>query len=114
MAFENVKCFGCQQFGHVERDCPNRNTASETGDGDKPPWCRECDRRTRIRTVRRDGRDIAVRCRCHPSGHLMAGQFRRCGECKAVIYEWDMNSECGSHLPVSKPREYIPETERTK
>ena len=112
MDLSSVKCFGCQQFGHLERDCPNRNSAAAADSG-KPPWCRQCDQRTRMITIRRDGRDVAVRCHCHPAGHLPV-QFRRCGECKAVVYEWDGNSECGSHLPVSKPREYIPETERMK
>ena len=109
MAYESVRCFSCQQYGHIERECPDRNSATETGDG-KPPWCGECDRRTRMLTMRRDGRDVAIRCRCNPNGHLMAGQFKRCPECKAVIYEWDRNSECGKHVPASQPREYISTT----
>jgi hypothetical protein len=109
MDLASIRCFGCQQFGHLERDCTNRNSAADTGD-DGPPWCGECDRRTRLHMVHRDGRDAVTRCQCHPSG--LPAQFKRCGECKAVIYEWDRNSECGSHEPVSKPKEYIPATER--
>lgn len=114
MAWDGVKCFGCGEYGHIERECPRKNSAAELGDSDKPPHCGKCDRRTRLVTVRRDGRDVVVRCRCHPSGQQMAVQFKRCGECKAVVYEWDMNSPCGSHLPVSEPREYIPEKEKAK
>jgi len=98
-----VKCFGCQQYGHLERDCPSKHFASELGDGDKPPWCSECDRETRLIYFRRDGRDCARRCTtCHPLGHLLPVQFKRCKACKSVIYIWDSRTECGSHLPVGK------------
>lgn len=103
MGLANVKCFGCQQYGHLERDCPEKTYASELGGGDKPPWCGQCDRETRLTLVRLDGCDTARRCvTCHPSGHLLSAQFKRCGKCKAVIYEWDMRSECGRHQPVGK------------
>jgi hypothetical protein len=110
MAFENVKCFGCQQYGHIERECPNKGNDGQAAGDDKPQWCGQCDKRTRL--VYQDG--IPHRCQCNPNSHLLPAQFRRCKTCQSVIYEWDRNSECGSHLPVSKPREYIPETERTK
>lgn len=103
MAFENVKCFGCQQYGHLERDCPEKTYAAEIGDGDKPPWCNECDRNSRLVYFIRDGAIAARRCQvCHPSGHLLAVQFRRCKPCKAVVYIWDNQTECGSHPPVGK------------
>ena len=110
MAFENVKCFGCQQYGHLERDCPDKNYATELGDGDKPPWCQQCDRETRLVYFMtpsgipdRPGYVTARRCTaCHPSGHLLAAQFKRCKQCRSVIYEWDSRSECGSHQPVGE------------
>lgn len=110
MSLANVKCFGCQNYGHLERDCPDKSFAAELGDGDKPPWCGMCDRVTRLVAIVRDGRELARRCEtCHPSSHLLAAQFKRCGTCRAVIYEWDLRSECGTHQPVSKP---IPVRER--
>jgi hypothetical protein len=107
MDLASIRCFGCQQFGHLERDCPKKNHAADPDDDNETPWCGECDRRTRLHMVRRDDRDAVTRCQCHPAGRLPA-QFKRCGECKAVIYEWDRNSECGSHEPVSKPKEIHP------
>lgn len=101
MAYDNVKCFGCQNYGHIERDCPEKNYAAELGD-DKPPWCgREiCDRETRLIYFLRGGVRCSRRCHCHPSGHLLPVQFKRCKPCKSAIYAWDTKTECGSHLPV--------------
>lgn len=109
MAYDYVKCFGCGNYGHIERGCPEKTYAAELGD-DKPPWCQQCERETRLVYLRLDGRDAARRCTtCHPSGHLLTAQFKRCKTCKAVIYQWDLRSECGKHEPVSKPKEYIQE-----
>ena len=103
MAFENIKCFGCGEYGHIERDCPAKNYATELGDGDKPPWCNGCDRETRLVYFRRDSADCSRRCPvCNPQGHLLAVQFKRCKPCKSAIYVWDTRTECGSHLPIGK------------
>lgn len=106
MGMEGVKCFGCGNYGHYERDCPEKTWASELGDGDKPPWCGQCDRETRLVYFLRDGEYCSRRCRtCHPSGHLLPVQFKRCGKCKSVIYEWERRTECGSHRPVGRHME---------
>jgi len=110
MAFDHVKCFGCGEYGHIERDCPANSYASELGDGDKPPWCGECDRYSRLiyfiapsGIPDRPGTVTARRCKvCNPQGHLLAVQFKRCKQCKAVTYIWDTATECGSHPPTGK------------
>lgn len=113
MAYDGVKCFGCQQYGHIERDCPEKTYAAEIGGGDKPPWCGMCDRETRLVYFLRDGATTARRCTtCHPSSHLLPAQHKRCKGCKAVIYEWDMRSECGKHQPVGKQLQVNAVTER--
>ena len=100
-----ARCFECQEIGHVVADCPWKNYAAELGDG-KPPWCSQCDRETRlVYTAGKDGLK-AHRCRnCHPKGESLPVQFRRCGACRTVIYDWDVRSECGKHQPVGKQRE---------
>ena len=99
----DITCFKCGNRGHMARDCDCADYAAELGDGDKPPWCGMCDRQTRLVHFSRDGHDAARRCdTCHPSGHLLPAQFKRCGNCKSVIYIWDLRTECGSHRPVGK------------
>lgn len=101
MGMDSIKCFGCGNYGHLERDCPETAYAAELGDGDKPPWCGMCDRDTRLVYYLRNGRDAARRCEtCHPSGHLLPVQYKRCKHCKAVIYQWDRRTECGDHPPT--------------
>ena len=109
MGLENVKCFDCNEYGHLSKDCPLKNFAEELGDG-KPPWCsREiCDRETRlIYTGTGDGLK-ASRCPvCHPQSHMLPAQFARCRSCGHVVYQWDRRSECGKHQPVGKQLEYV-------
>lgn len=98
-----ITCFKCGNRGHMARDCDDQNYAAEIGDGDKPMWCGMCDRDTRLVFHVRDGREAARRCgTCNPSGHLLAVQFKRCKDCKAVIYIWDSRTECGNHPPVGR------------
>jgi hypothetical protein len=85
-----AKCFECGKSGHVAGDCPDREV---TNPSDKPMWCRNCDRRSRLVMTG----DAASRCpRCHPLAHLPLVQHVRCPGCRMVVYSWD-TSECGRH-----------------
>jgi len=84
-----VKCYGCGDEGHLERDCPN---VSIDASG-KPSWCGFCDERTRLV----DRGDTVSRCqRCHPQRHQRLRQIRTCPACHVTVYQWD-NEPCGSH-----------------
>lgn len=97
MGLEYVKCFQCQEYGHLARDCPSVKFAAELGtDDSRPLWCGHCDQRTRL--LYDD--DSARRCpECHPEKDLPP-QFRIC-KCGNAVYRWD-RTECGSHQPVGK------------
>jgi len=94
-------CFECGDVGHISADCPNKQIDN------RPPWCGICDRRTRQLWLNRDGTSVQRCPSCHRLRHKTLAQHRRCGECKAVVYEWD-NNECGSHLMPGKPDERPP------
>ncbi len=109
MGLENVKCYDCSQYGHLSKDCPQKNYGAELGDG-KPPWCgREiCDRETRLIYTETENGLKASRCPvCHPQSHTLPAQFAKCRGCGHVVYSWDRRSECGSHLQVGKQLEYV-------
>jgi hypothetical protein len=114
MGLENLKCFDCEEYGHLAKDCPHKTFAAELGDG-KPPWCgREiCDRETRLTYTQTADGLKAQRCVvCHPQSHSLPVQFGKCRKCKGVVYSWDSRSQCGQHQPVGKQlvvqkREYI-------
>jgi Zinc knuckle len=85
-----MRCFECDDEGHIARDCPNR--AIDAKDG-KPPWCGVCDERTRL-----IGLDIVHRCQeCHPLARKMLRQFRRCPRCRMLVCEWDTSPDCRHH-----------------
>lgn len=89
-----AKCFDCGTPGHVAADCPHRELIPD----DKPLWCGECDRRTRLVTTG----DAVKRCHCHPLSHLPLVQHIRCPGCRVIVHSWDIN-ECGSHSSPVKP-----------
>lgn len=85
-----MKCHGCGDTGHIERNCPNAAIDA------RPPWCGSCDERTR----HVDLGDTMLRCRdCHPLRGRMLAQDRRCPGCHAIVYVWD-HAACGRHQPV--------------
>lgn len=83
-----MKCFECEQPGHIAADCPNR----EMLNGGKP-WCGICDQQTHLV----GSPEGLKRCPdCHPKRHELRRPLRRCHACRQTIYEWD-NSPCGHH-----------------
>lgn len=106
MGIESVKCFNCQEYGHLAKDCKTKfyeqEYAAELGDG-KPPWCQQCDRETRLVYFIRDGIETARRCyTCHPKSQTLPEQYSRCKSCRAAVYKWDIRSECGKHTTVGQ------------
>lgn len=93
-------CFKCGG-PHFAADCPEVVFAAELGTDGRPPWCGQCDKRTR--TLYDAEADQVHRCPvCHPDKDLPP-QFRVCS-CGDVVYRWD-RSECGNHQPVGKQAE---------
>jgi len=108
MGLENVKCFNCQEYGHLAKDCKTKfyeqEYAAEHGDG-KPPWCQQphCDRETRLVYQQTDNGLKAHRCyQCHPQSQTLPEQFGKCRTCRTVVYKWDLRSECGKHTPIGR------------
>jgi len=106
MGLDKIKCFNCQQYGHLERDCPGKTYAAEINDT-RPQHCGICDPRTRLVTI-----DLAAgtvrRCPdCHPSARKTLPQHRRCPQCQVIAYSWD-TSPCGMHEGPQTPDRRLP------
>jgi Zinc knuckle len=96
-----TECYRCGQEGHTRANCPQdaplpASTPSGRNDNGKPPWCGQCDPRTRLV----DHGDYMTRCAwCHPAGSKTLAQHRRCGGCGELIYTWDA-LPCTKHQPL--------------
>jgi len=92
-----IQCGKCGMDGHVTRDCQWESEVSE-----RPAWCGECDRETRLV----DHGSYAQRCHlcwAWPAKgtrfHQQLPQHKTCGGCRKIILAWD-KAECGRHAPL--------------
>jgi Zinc knuckle len=107
MGLENIKCFECQQYGHLAKDCPDVKFAEElkADASRKPPWCGQpgCDEDTRLVAEQTENGLKLHRCRtCHPNGNTVPVTYARCPRCKNAVYAWDKRTPCGQHKPVGR------------
>lgn len=97
-------CFRCGQTGHLRAQCPQDSPApAPTSQSDRPDWCGECDRRTRL-IDHGDRMQRCPRCWAWPAKGTYPGQLlpqhKRCGGCNQVIFTWDQ-MPCGKHQPLT-------------
>lgn len=91
-----TECYRCGSDDHLVRDCPlnYQPPATTPPKPSKPPWCGQCDERTRLVTVA-DGR--MARCHaCHPLRGQELAQHKICPGCHHRVYAWDQQL-CGNH-----------------
>jgi hypothetical protein len=101
MGLESIKCFECQEYGHLAKDCPGLLYAVDLKDT-KPLWCGQCDDQTRLVYFIRDGIETARKCKnCNPKPGLPV-TYSRCATCRHAVYAWDKRTPCDQHKPVGK------------
>jgi len=98
-----MKCFNCQQDGHVASQCTWQNEITDPAARDTP-WCGTCDPRTR--QIAAGG--PAARCpECHPLRARMLAQHKRCPHCHKVTVAWDTAQDCEHHILAGVTREFV-------
>jgi hypothetical protein len=112
-----MKCFSCQQEGHMSQDCQWEAEISETAA--YPGWCGTCDPRTRMLTLA--GGDAMTRCpaccpkhgssaQCPPGcprhGEQLLAQHARCHRCRKIVYAWEAGLPCAHHRVVTEWQDY--------
>lgn len=104
-----MRCFNCQQDGHVASQCTWQADLADPA-GRDTPWCGYCDPRTRQLAT---ADDRVARCpECHPLRSKMLAQHKRCPHCHKVIVIWDTAQDCEHHILAATNRPYVP-VERT-
>jgi Zinc knuckle len=98
---EDLKCFRCNELGHLSANCPAHAQLQLTAPEVAVPWCGQCDPRTRHMR----GVEPITRCDCHPLRRKRLVQHKRCKGCRKLIYAWDA-AECHQHAPVG-PQPYV-------
>ena len=93
-------CGVCGDTGHYAAACPVADDVLDT----RPPWCGQCDQRTRLATVDPERGTVSKCQACHPTAQKRPDQHRRCGGCGTTVYRWD-TSDCGSHQEIGKSLE---------
>jgi Zinc knuckle len=105
---DDRRCFQCGESGHIAALCPARSEKAPTEwtAGTRPPWCGQCDQRTRLV----DCGSYASRCRhcwAWPERRTHRGQelpqHTSCGGCGDTIYAWDA-APCGKHQQLGIDR----------
>lgn len=104
-----MKCFNCQQDGHVASQCTWQADLADPA-GRQTPWCGQCDPRTRHLVAG----DLISRCpECHPLRDQMLAHHKRCPHCHRITVAWDSSQDCEHHILAGVDRPYVP-VEREK
>jgi len=98
---EDAACYACGQPGHFKSQCSSppahtRSAGAPVQTDSRPPWCGQCDERTRQAALNAE-LTLMQRCpRCHPLA-AAAPQHRVCPSCREITYAWEADLPCGKH-----------------